>query len=223
MIKKLIPALTIGLLASSIVATDPASAYPPGRNLTSALTPDMVLAKTGKASLNISNAKPQVSLNVSGYKSQQNVSIDEAGFGTATLKSLTSGIWTVRVKQVYKNYGSDCAGLPSRQVPVDGKIVTECDVTETALNTLYVPKVIAPKTVKIKSKLYIKLSYLKPKTLLTLTPTAGKKKKKAIKVKVGTKATTAKITIPAKTFVKGKNSFVLTIGKLKLTYKLTGK
>ena len=190
-------ALAIVLVGAYI----PVVAYPPGTPVSATLTPDLIVAKKGKTKLSINNAKPNaVTTIVVGKKSSD--ATTETGAITKTLTGLASGIYTITVT------------TPSNPKLPD----------EVASVKLYVPSVTAPKTGKISAKTLVKLKFLKPGTVLTLTPKAGKKTKKKITVKVKPKANIATITIPAKTFIKGKNNtFVLTIGKIKTTYKFTGK
>lgn len=179
----------------------PVGAYPVGTALTASLVPDMVAVKTGKAKLSVAHANPDQKLIVKvGSKSS---SVSQKGTYSKTITGLTAGIY---------------------------KVITTSPVSpnadpEVKTLMLYVPGVTVPKAGSIKAKTTIKLKFLKPGTVVTLLPKAGKKAKKLITVKVGKKATAASIVIPAKTFIKGStNTFKLTIGKAVVaTYKFTGK
>ena len=179
----------------------PVGAYPVGTALTASLVPDMIAVKTGKAKLSVAHANPDQKLIVKvGSKSS---SVSQKGTYTKNITGLTAGIY---------------------------KVVTTSPVSpnadpEVKTLMLYVPGVTVPKAGSIKAKTTIKLKFLKPGTVVTLLPKAGKKAKKLITVKVGKKATAASVVIPAKTFIKGStNTFKLTIGKAVVaTYKFTGK
>lgn len=179
----------------------PVAAYPPGTALTATLVPDVIAVKTGKAALSVKNANPKEKLVVQIGKKSSSVS------QTGTYKKTITG----QVAGVYK--------------VVTTSPVSPNDDPEVKTLTLYVPGVTAPKSGSIKAKTTIKLKYLKPGSVVTLLPKAGKKSKKLITVKVGKKATAANVVIPAKTFVKGStNTFKLTISKtVVITYKFTGK
>lgn len=184
-------------LASTIT---PVAAYPPGTALTATLVPDVIAVKTGKAQLSVKNANPKQKLVVQIGKKASSVS--QTGTYGQKITGLVAGIYKV----------------------VTTSPVSPNDEPEVKTLTLYVPSVTAPKAGAIKGKTTIKLKYLKPGSVITLLPTAGKKKKKQITVKVGKKATAVSVVIPAKTFAKGKNTFKLTISKtVVITYKFTGK
>ena len=179
----------------------PVGAYPVGTALTASLVPDVIAVKSGKATLSVKNANPDQKLVIKiGPKSS---SVSQKGTYTKNITGLTAGIY---------------------------KVVTTSPVSpnadpEVKTLMLYVPGVTVPKAGSIKAKTTIKLKFLKPGTVVTLLPKAGKKAKKLITVKVGKKATAASVVIPAKTFIKGStNTFKLTIGKAVVaTYKFTGK
>ncbi len=194
--------LTVFVMSICLVGFNtPVGAYPVGTALTASLVPDMIAVKTGKAKLSVAHANPDQKLIVKvGSKSS---SVSQKGTYTQNITGLTAGIY---------------------------KVVTTSPVSpnadpEVKTLMLYVPGVTVPKAGSIKAKTTIKLKFLKPGTVVTLLPKAGKKAKKLITVKVGKKATAASVVIPAKTFIKGStNTFKLTIGKAVVaTYKFTGK
>lgn len=179
----------------------PVAAYPPGTALTATLVPDVIAVKTGKAQLSVKNANKDQRLIIKiGSKSS---SVAQTGTYLKTINGLAAGIFKVIITSPVSNF----------------------EDPEVKTLMLYVPKVTAPKAGSIKAKTTIKLKYLKPGSVVTLLPKAGKKAKKLITVKVGKKATTATVVIPAKTFIKGStNTFKLTIAKkIVTTYKFTGK
>lgn len=201
MLKSALRLAVFGLAVSLVGTGTPVAAYPVGTNLTATIFPDMITAKTGKATLTINNANPDTSVTV--QYGRQTSTVPNTATLVRDIRGLSAGIYAVKVSTpIFKNR----------------------DFFETKTVTLYVPGFKVPKSGKIKVKTVIRLKYLKPGTIITLQPTAGKKKKKRIKVVVKANSTSAKITIPAKTFAKGKkNTFKLTIGKISKTYKFTGK
>ena len=196
---------SITIVVSLVLAfcISPVAAYPPGQPLTVSLTPDMIIAKTGKTKLNIAKAKPSTNISIKiGAKSSSTKS-SAAGGISKILSGYTSGIYNISVR-----------------TPVYPDVADEVKTV-----VLYVPSVTAPKSGKISAKTLVKLKFVKPGTIITLAPKAGKKAKKTITVKLSSKANSATVTIPAKTFIKGAtNTFVLSVGKaFKTTYKFTGK
>ena len=179
----------------------PVAAYPPGTDLTATLVPDVIAVKTGKATLSVKNANPNQKLSIKvGTKTS---SVAQKGTYTQSITGLVAGIYKVETTSP----------------------VSPNDDPEVKTLMLYVPSVTAPKSGSIKAKTTIKLKFLKPGSVVTLLPKAGKKAKKLITVKVGKKATAASVVIPAKTFIKGStNTFKLTISKtVVITFKFTGK
>jgi len=201
MLKTALRLAVFGLAVSLVGSGTPVSAYPVGTNLTATIVPDMIVAKTGKATLTIKNANPSTFVTVQ-YGTQTSSEPNTATL-IRDISGLSAGIYVVNVSTpIYKNK----------------------DIFESKSVTLYVPGVTAPLSGKFKAKTVIKLKFLKPGTIITLQPTAGKKKKKRIKVVVKANSTSTKIMIPAKTFIKGKkNTYKLTIGKISKTYKFKGK
>ncbi|MBU6347393.1 MAG: hypothetical protein KGQ38_02115 [Actinomycetales bacterium] len=200
---KFLRAIAIATAVVIAFCVSPVSAYPPGVPMTVSLTPDMILAKTGKTKLLINKAKPSSNVTITVNKKSSSTVASATGAITKNLTGYTAGIYTISVR-----------------TPVYPEVDDEVKSV-----VLYVPNVTAPKSGKITAKTTVKVAFVKPGTILTLAPKAGKKAKKTITVKLGAKATSATITIPAKTFIKGAtNTFVLTVGKaFKTTYKFTGK
>jgi len=201
MFKTALRLAVFGLAVSLVGSGTPVSAYPVGTNLTATIFPDMIAAKTGKAVLTVNNANPDTSVTV--RYGRQTSTVPNTATLVRDIRGLAAGIYSVKVSTpIFKNR----------------------DFLETKTVTLYVPGFKVPKSGKIKGKTVIRLKFVKPRTVITLTPTAGKKKKKRIKVIVKANSTSALISIPAKTFIKGKkNTYKLTIGKISKTYKFTGK
>jgi len=201
MLKNVLRVIVFSMSISLAAFITPVAAYPVGTALTETLVPDVIAAKTGKAKLSITHANPDQKLLIKiGPKSS---SVSQKGTYTQTITGLNSGIYKIVAT----------SPVSSREDP------------EVKTLMLYVPSVTAPKAGSIKAKTTIKLKFLKPGTVVTLLPKAGKKAKKLITVKVGKKATVAKVVIPAKTFIKGAtNTFKITINKnVVFTYKFTGK
>ena len=200
MFKNVLRAVSLCMSISLAAFITPVAAYPVGTALTATLLPDVIAAKTGKTKLSIKNANPREKLVIKvGSKSS---SVPQKGTYSKTITGLTAGIYKVIITS-----------------PVSPNADPE---VKTLM--LYVPSITAPKTVSVKNKITIKLKYLKPGIVVTLLPKAGKKTKKLITVKVGKKATTATIVVPAKTFAKGPNFMKITINKTVVqNFKLTGK
>jgi len=201
MLKNVLRVIVFSTSISLAAFITPVAAYPVGTALTETLVPDVIAAKTGKAKLSITHANPDQKLVIKiGPKSS---SVSQKGTYTQTITGLNSGIYKIVAT----------SPVSSREDP------------EVKTLMLYVPSVTAPKAGSIKAKTTIKLKFLKPGTVVTLLPKAGKKAKKLITVKVGKKATAANVVIPAKTFIKGAtNTFKITINKnVVFTYKFTGK
>jgi len=201
MLKNVLRVTVFSVSISLAAFITPVAAYPVGTALTGTLVPDVIAAKTGKAKLSITHANPDQKLVIKiGPKSS---SVSQKGTYTQTITGLNSGIYKIVAT----------SPVSSREDP------------EVKTLMLYVPSITAPKAGSIKAKTTIKLKFLKPGTVVTLLPKAGKKAKKLITVKVGKKSTDATVVIPAKTFIKGAtNTFKLTINKtVVFTYKFTGK
>jgi len=203
MLKTAIRIAVFGISISLAGVITPVVAYPPGMPLTATLTPDIITPKTGKSTLSVSNAKPNGILT---YKvgSKPAISTPQPGSFSTTLTSLKSGIYSIVVTS-----------------PVSPKIQDESKVV-----TLYVPAMTVPKSGKIKSKTIIKIKFTKPGTIVSVLAIVKKRMKKRAFYKVGARATTATITIPAKTFVKGTaNTIKVIIGnKILVTqFKFKGK
>jgi len=193
----------VALIAAFVVAfAAPVFAYPPGQPETSTLTADLILAKSGKTVLNVAHAKPGATITIKVGKGKPVAAVAKNGVYSLPLKGLAAGIYLIRTTT------PTYVGQPD----------------EVSTVTLYVPAFVTPKAGKITAKTTVKVSFIKPGTIVSILPTAGKKKKKLLKVKVGAKATSAAIVIPAKTFAKGKNTYKITIGKLVVgTFTFTGK
>jgi len=193
----------VALIAAFVVAfAAPVFAYPPGQPETSTLTADLILAKSGKTVLNVAHAKPGATITIKVGKGKPIAAVAKDGVYSLRLKGLAAGIYLIATTT------PTYVGQPD----------------EVSTVTLYVPSIRAPKVGKITAKTKVIIKYIKPGTVVTIKPTAGKKKKKTIKVKVGAKATRATIVIPAKTFAKGKNNYKITIGKLVVgTFTFKGK
>jgi len=196
-------AIGIGLIFAVAGFLAPANAYPPGKPLTATITPDIITPKTGSSKLTVTNAKPFALLTYKVGKGGSK-SVMQSGSYNTTLKKLKSGIYKIAISS-----------------PVAPGIEDE-----SKLLTLYVPAMTVPKSGKIKSKIVIKIKFTKPGTVVSVLPIVKKRMKKRIIVKVGARATSAKITIPAKTFVKGsKNAIKVVIGNKVLVaqFKFKGK
>lgn len=201
--RNLLRSITIALALVLAFCISPVAAYPPGQPLTVSLAPDMLVPKTGKTKLNIAKAKPNSTITIKIGKKSTKAKTSSTGAASSTLSGFTSGIYSISVSTpVYPDVDDEVKSV-----------------------LLYVPSVTAPKSGKISAKTLVKLKFVKPGTVITLAPKAGKKAKKTITVKLGAKANSATVTIPAKTFIKGAtNTFVLSVGKaFKTTYKFTGK
>ena len=201
--RKQLKAKTTSLFIAFFVAfASPAFAYPPGQPETSTLTSDIILAKTGKTILNIAHAKPGATITIKVGKGKPISAVAKKGVYSLPLKGLASGIYLVSTTT------PTYVGQPN----------------EVSTVTLYVPAFTTPKAGKITAKTTVKVKFIKPGTAISILPTAGKKKGKSIKAKVGAKATGTSIVIPAKTFKKGKNTYKITIGKTVVgTFTFTGK
>ena len=194
------------LIAMSVLGAmaTPTIAYPPGRKLTIALSNDMIAVANGKTNLSIANAIPGViTLSVTNAAP---VLIRQKGFYTQTLSAkdlkLKSGINLVEVTSPLGN------GKPDEVVSAK----------------LYIPSVVAPTSGKISKKTVIKFSYVKPGSVVAVIPYIGTKKGKIFTSTVKFKNTSTTITLPARTFAKGKkNSYTVLIGpKIQLKFKFTG-
>ena len=194
-------AFAVAFALTGLVA--PVNAYPPGMPLTATLTPDIITPLTGKSTLSVTHAKPDELLT---YKVGASPAIQtrQAGSFSTVLKSLKSGIYNITISS-----------------PVAPKVQDEAKVV-----TLYVPAMTVPKSGKIKSKTIVKIKFTKPGTIVSVLPIVKKRMKKRAFYKVGARATSATITIPANTFVKGTaNAIKVIIGNKVLVtqFKFTGK
>ena len=179
----------------------PSKAYPPGRRLTVALGLDMIVAKNGQTSLSIANARPgTITVQVGKFKK---ISIAQSGFSSKVLKGYPSGIHDVKVTSpVWFNQPD-----------------------EIALTRLYVPQLIAPIKGDVLNKTSIAIKYVKPGSIISVTPTNLGKKGRTIIAKVPARKTVVTVSLPARTFSKGSNNFYeVSIGpKIKLKYRFTGR
>lgn len=184
----------------------PVSAYPPG-TLAASLSQDMIAPKTGKTTLTLSNVKPNAPVSVTFRGKSTEFTANDAGKVTKVYTAIPTGIYIFSAAQTYK------------QKP------TAPSTTEKASVKLYVPKVVSPKSTKIKAKTKVQIKFCKPGTLIVLTAKNHTKVLKKIKVRLGKKATSTTITIPGKVFRKGnKNAIFVTVGPLaKLKFNIVGK
>jgi len=178
------------LAACLLGATTPVSAYPPGTDMTANLDHDTV-SPGGKVKLSVANANAKTKLTI------------KVGKGKATTYN-TNGSLTVSLQKLITKVGIYKIVVTSP--------FNDIDDPEVVTRTLYVPDTIAPASGKIKSKTTVKFEFVQPGSVITLQVYAGKKKKKLLSTKADKKGH-AVIVIPAKTFAKGKNTFVVKIDK----------
>ena len=179
----------------------PSNAYPPGRRLTVALGFDMIAAKNGQTSLSIANARPgTITIQVGKFKK---ISIAQSGFSSKVLKGYPSGIHEVKVTSpVWFNQPD-----------------------EIATAGLYVPQVTAPIKGDVLKKVTISIKYVKPGSIISVTPTKSNKKGRTIITRVPVRKTAVTVSLPARSFGKGLNNFYeVSVGsRIKFKYRFTGR
>ena len=191
--------LTIFLVVSGVAVVS--NAYPPGRKLIIVTNKDMVSSACSKVSVSIANARPgKITLSVG---KNAPTSIQQKGFVTKNIKMCKCGTFLLK------------AVSP----------VSETVRNEIATTQIFVPCVSVSKSGKIDQKLIIKVSNVKPGTLVTVIPKCSKQKRCIVLAKVKKGQTNVSLVIPAFTFVKGaKNSYVVTIGpSIQYSYTFTGR
>ena len=194
------------LIAMSVLGAlaTPTTAYPPGRKLTIALSNDMIDVANGKTNLSIANAIPGV-ITVSVANAAP-VLIRQNGFHTETLSAKVLKLKTgINLVQVTSRLGHGLAD-------------------EVASAKLYIPSVVAPTSGKISKPTVIKFLSVKPGSVVAVIPFIGTKKGKIFTSTIKFKNTSTTITLPARTFAKGKNnSYTVLIGpKIHLKFKYSG-
>jgi len=177
------------LAACLLGATTPVSAYPPGAaDLQATLIPDVIQANDGESTLAVRNANPRQKLIIKiGRKT---LSVKQKGSYRLKITDLNPGIYRV------------VAISPGNSVKDD---------TETNQDFLYVPKLKTPKSGSAAATTDITVKFLKPDTVVSVIPVVDGKRKKRISQTVG-ESNSVKLSIEGGTFVKGSQSYILTVG-----------